>query len=345
MIIAYLKRRLQAGNYTETKNKVRDCLLGLAIGDALGVPFEFQGRKSMLQNPCTGMVGFGTHNQPPGTWSDDSALSFCLAEALTNGYDLSSIAMNFVQWLYEGFWTPRSVVFDVGLTTHMAIERLKNGISPEISGDTDEYSNGNGSLMRILPLLFFIADKPIRERFSLTRQVSSITHGHLRSVIACFIYLEYARNILSGQDGIGAYEELTRTFSEFVRSNTFLTVEAKSFSRLLSGDLVQVNAEHISSSGYVVHTLEAGLWCLIQTNSFAETVLKAVNLGDDNDTTAAVAGGLAGLLYGADSIPTGWLDMLARRQDIEDLARRFSGSIQSGSIQTLPATNSNKNVK
>ena len=137
-----------------TSNKVLDGLFGLCIGDALGVPVEFTSRDDLKEHPVADMIGYGMYNQPPGTWSDDSSLAFCLAESLCNGYDLNDIASKFVAWYYDNHWTPHGEVFDVGNATSEAIERLKIGVAPQKAGSCSEYSNGNGSLMRILPLVF-----------------------------------------------------------------------------------------------------------------------------------------------------------------------------------------------
>lgn len=175
---------------TYIRNFYKDSLFGVAIGDAVGVPVEFKSREVIKQKPVTDMIGFGSHDMPPGTWSDDSSLTFCLAEALTNGYNLQEIANNFVSWRYKDFWTARGEVFDIGITTQQAIDRISAGVRPDLCGGFDTYSNGNGSLMRILPLLFYIKNLPIDKRFAITKDVSSITHGHIRSCIACFYYLE-----------------------------------------------------------------------------------------------------------------------------------------------------------
>jgi ADP-ribosylglycohydrolase len=124
---------------------------------------------------------------PAGTWSDDSSLAFCLTEALTQEFNLNTIGQNFVKWYHENYWTPHGNVFDIGIATRQAISRLAKGESPELAGGFDESDNGNGSLMRILPLLFYLLDKPINERYDITKKVSSITHGHIRSVTACLI--------------------------------------------------------------------------------------------------------------------------------------------------------------
>ncbi len=117
-----------------SQSNIKDALFGLAVGDALGVPYEFKNRQSMRKNSATDMIGYGTYNLPPGTFSDDSSLAFCLAEALTKGYGLRNIGDNFVNWLYNNYWTPRGNVFDVGISTQKAIERLKKGITPAQSG-------------------------------------------------------------------------------------------------------------------------------------------------------------------------------------------------------------------
>ncbi|MEP6949258.1 MAG: ADP-ribosylglycohydrolase family protein [Ginsengibacter sp.] len=174
----------------------KDILLGVAVGDALGVPVEFKSRESIRENPVTSMIGFGTNNLPPGTFSDDSSLTFCLADALTNDFDLKDIAQNFIKWRDNAFWAARGEVFDIGIATSQAIDRLKNGTHPGFAGGSDKFSNGNRSLMRILPLLFYLLDKPVNERYEITKQVSSITHAHIRSVISCFYYLEFAKQLL-----------------------------------------------------------------------------------------------------------------------------------------------------
>jgi ADP-ribosyl-[dinitrogen reductase] hydrolase len=311
------------------QNICKDILLGVAIGDALGVPVEFNSRKSIQQNPVTDMIGYGTYHLPAGTFSDDSSLTFCLAEALTKEFSLQIIATNFVAWLNDNYWTAHGTVFDVGNATRQAIIQLKKGIQPELAGGFTEADNGNGSLMRILPLLVYSKDKPIKERYQLTKQVSSITHGHIRSVIACFYYLEFARKLLAHTDKFAIYKDLQIEISAYLNTISINPSEISLYDRLLKGTIYDLQAENIFSSGYVLHTLEASIWCLLTTDSYKEATLKAVNLGFDTDTTAAVTGGLAGLLYGYNTIPKNWLSKLARRADIEDLAIRlgnFEGS-------------------
>jgi len=315
------------------RNYIADALLGVAVGDALGVPVEFIPRKGLLNEPVTGMRAFGTHRQPMGTWSDDSALTFCLAEMLSKGYDLQDLAKRFVMWKEDAYWSAHGEVFDIGIATSAAIYSLGKGIAPTLAGGGDENSNGNGSLMRILPLLFYIRKMPIAERFRIISDVSSLTHRHIRSVISCFIYLDMARQLLEGKDKWTAYENMSGEVNAFLLNNPICSQqEIDKFHRFLGnpvGDyeikpVYEYEEEEISSSGYVLSTLEASFWCLMKTDSYHDAVLKAVNLGSDTDTTAAVTGGLAGLLYGSQNIPAEWLEVLVRKADIEDLAARLA---------------------
>jgi ADP-ribosylglycohydrolase len=302
----------------------KSILFGVAIGDALGVPVEFLSREEIARNPVTDMRGYGTHSQPPSTWSDDSSLTFCLAESLLNGYNLKAIAGNFLMWLHYAHWTAHDEVFDVGITTQRALKNIADGAEPEMAGLADVGSNGNGSLMRILPLLLEIHDKPVEERFLKMREVSSITHRHFRSVIACFLYLEFAREILLKNEKFTAFKNTQESVIEFLKTQNIDKKEIVHFDRILKSDIHELPEDEIKSSGYVIHTLEASLWCFLNTDSFKTAVLKAVNLGEDTDTTGAVTGGLAGLYYGVEEAlddPDWRIDRSAK---IENLAAKLN---------------------
>jgi ADP-ribosyl-[dinitrogen reductase] hydrolase len=215
-------------------------------------------------------------------------------------------------------------VFDVGMATQEAINRVACGTRPDLAGGFDDWSNGNGSLMRILPLLLYVKNKPLAERYSIIKEVSSITHGHVRSVIACFYYLEFARKLLENDNLQAIYNELKVEISNYLKSTSIVPEEIALFDRLLKEDIYTFPEDKIRSSGYVLHTLEASIWCMMTTSTYAEAVLKAVNLGEDTDTTGAVTGGLAGLKYGFEAIPEKWLIMLARNEDITTLADKLN---------------------
>lgn len=258
--------------------KLYAAIFGLAIGDALGVPYEFEKRGSFN---CIGMVGKGSHNQPPGTWSDDTSMTLATLKSIKDNNGkivIDDIRNNFMKWLNESEFTANGEVFDVG---HSTLKALMTG-EPRMG----EYENGNGSLMRILPLAFTdCTDDEIRA-------VSSITHGNSISTEACVIYVHVARRLIAGED----IDDIVPTLKY-----------EKPFHRLHKLD--KLKEKDIKSSGYVVDTLEAALWALVHKNwndtktaytmkGFEEDVLVAINLGDDTDTVGAVTGGLAGLQYG-----------------------------------------------
>lgn len=313
-----------------SRNIYKDVLFGVVVGDALGVPVEFKNRVKLKQQPVTDMIGYGTYDLPPGTFSDDSSLTFCLAEALTQQFDLRTIASYFVEWAYGNYWTPHGKVFDIGVATSHAISKLRDGIEPELAGGFEELSNGNGSLMRILPLLFYTHDKAISDRFQLAKQVSSITHGHIRSVIACFYYLELARLLLMGKNKLDAYHSCNYEITNFLQSIKVNDLEIQCFKRILNNEINELEEVEIASTGYVLHTLEASIWCFLTTENYKDSVLKAVNLGNDTDTTGAVTGGISGLYYGFETIPEKWLKLIAKRIEIEDLAERLESHFHPG---------------
>ena len=308
--------------YEKADDRPLALILGVAVGDALGVPVEFKKRGTFH---VTSMQGYGTHHQPPGTWSDDTSLTLALADnLLADGYrpDLECIAWGFTEWYDKAAYTPYGKVFDVGNATAAAIKRLKKGVAPEKAGGADERDNGNGSLMRVAPLAFYMFGiRDAEERFRIVRDVSSITHAHEWSVAACYIYVEMLNKLRMGRKKKAAYAELRE---DFARGVPFIskTTLAK-FVRILENDISLLPEEDIRSSGFVIDTLEAALWCFLTTDNYKDAVLKAVNLGEDTDTTGAVTGALAGLAYGLGSIPREWLDQLAGREEIQRIAIRM----------------------
>ncbi|MFN8257906.1 MAG: ADP-ribosylglycohydrolase family protein [Bacteroidales bacterium] len=311
------------------KSRVYGGVIGSCVGDALGVPVEFKSRASLHLNPVKEMIGFGTYNQPPGTWSDDSSLTFCTMESLCGGYQLEDIARNFGKWRNESFWTPYGIVFDIGISTNKAIIKLSSVKNPIQAGNTEENSNGNGSLMRILPLAFYFKKISPDERFLKTKEVSSITHAHTRSVMACVIYIEFATLLLEGIDKYSAYQETLKIADALFKNSQVKNSEFEPFKRIFDGQIQTLDENRVSSSGYVIDSLEVAFWSLLTTSDYKQAVLKAINLGGDTDTNGAITGGLAGLYYGYDSIPKEWIKKLARLNDITKLTERFFTSINS----------------
>ncbi len=313
------------------RQQIKEMFLGFALADALGVPVEFQSRDVLAQNPVNSMAGYGTHFQTEGTWSDDSSLALCLADSLTKGYDLKDIALKFIQWKRNSLWTPRGEVFDIGIQTTRSIDRLVNILLRDrdeerlslIKYDDDEYTNGNGSLMRILPLLYYIKGKEIKEQFAIIWDVSSLTHGHIRAAIACLVYLKFAEYVSEGSSLREAYEEMRKDIKEFFKVAEIAAYEVDKFHRIIENDISIVEEDEINSGGYVIETLEASFWCLLNSESYLEAVFKAINLGDDTDTTATVVGGIAGLYFGMKDVPEIWIQQLARKDDIIQLSEGY----------------------
>ncbi|AYN00829.1 ADP-ribosylglycohydrolase family protein [Chryseobacterium sp. 3008163] len=310
------------------ENSVKAGIFGVCIGDALGVPVEFKKREDLKKSPVTGYLEYMSWNQPKGTWSDDSSLTLCLAEVLAKGYDLEKIGESFVKWNKYGHWTAHGRLFDIGGTTRHSIARLIKGESAKFSGNIFEEDNGNGSLMRILPLAFYLKDEEnIEKLYQIVKEVSSITHGHFRSVFACFIYVIFAIELIKQRDKKEAYHHVQKFVLEYAEFQGFNLNEIKLFERILMNDISKYSVDEIRSSGYVLHSLEASLWCFLNSESYSEAVLKAVNLGEDTDTTGAITGGIAGIYYGFENIPEEWIAELVRKEDIENLCNKLEKKI------------------
>ena len=312
-------------------NKVIDALLGVAIGDAVGVPYEFTSREEMQANPATEMIGNGTYNQPKGTWSDDSSLTFCLAESLIGGYDLKNMSEKFIKWVDEAYWTAHDQVFDIGITTSIAISRLRviidEGNLEELERQRhygDEWDNGNGSLMRIIPLLFYTKGKPIKEQFDIVWEVSALTHRHIRAAMSCMIYLNVAEKLLEGKDKVDAYKEMRVEISELWDAIDFPEKEKKHFDKVIQNDIRDTRIDDLKTGGYVIEVLESSIWFFLNKNSYKDTILSIINMGHDTDTSAAIAGGLAGLYYGQEGIPKEWVVSIARLDDIVELGDKLN---------------------
>lgn len=312
-------------------NLNKNILLGTVIGDALGLPVQFLDREVIAKNPVTTMVGYGQFDVPAGTWSDDSSLSLCLAESLCNGYDLNDISNNFIKWMFEGYWTPFNKAFDIGNTTYFAIVNLRNGISPHLAGMDRERDNGNGSLMRILPLVPYIINMEEEDRFRIIGEVSSLTHRHPRSILACIFLCKFAIQYLVTKEIPTAFAYTQKEIKYLLTQEKFKN-ECSHFDRLVNLTYEQfrnIAENDIKSTGYVIDTLEASLWSVFNHDSFKDSVLCAVNLGYDADTVGAITGALAGIIYGHDSIPEEWLNVLARKEDIIELANKLDSATKS----------------
>lgn len=312
---------------------ISGAVFGLVVGDALGVPVEFMPRQALAADPVTGMREYGTHGQPAGTWSDDGSMALCLMESLTNGIDYEDMMKLFLRWAYEGHWAARGALFDIGIATQKALMNYVHRIPPLECGGRSERDNGNGSLMRILPLALYLHkamgsgfnDAP--DAYDVIHNASRLTHAHPISLIACGIYCSVVNELLIGFSTEAAvHSGIEKAKAVYAKQKPF----AEWLDRFngISFDCLKAKPmSNIRGSGYVLQTLEAALWCLLHTESFSSCVLQAVNLGEDTDTVGAVAGGLAGLCYGIEAIPAEWLSVIARREEIEALCGQFADSL------------------
>ncbi len=305
-----------------------DGMMGLVVGDALGCPVQFMSREEIAdrpQGPVTGMEGYGTYDMPEGTWTDDSSMALAALDSILElgKVDLTDIMKRFVEWYERGEYTPFGESFDIGNTCSLAIDRFEKEHDITSCGGRGERSNGNGSLMRIMPACLYAYDRGLspEDAVGTVHDVSSLTHAHQRSKIACGLYYFCVKSVLDG-DGLPEkrlQDGLDLGFTFYGR-DIACRVELAHYGRLRNlEEFKTVPVSGIRSSGYVVDSLEAAIWCLITTESFRECLLKAVNLGDDTDTIGAIAGGLAALYYGYDSIPEEWITVIQRRDMIEEM--------------------------
>lgn len=300
-------------------SKIYDGIMGLVVGDALGVPYEFKERNTFT---ATDMIGYGTYNQPPGTWSDDSSMTLATVESIgrLGKVDAEDIMENFAKWCNNGKFTPYGKVFDIGNTTYEAILKYLQGNDISECGGYEITDNGNGALMRILPLAF-VPNITIEEILN----VANLTHGHDISNRACIAYISMAKHILKNIWNLSiCVHNPLRNLSCSCIPNFLRIAYVGNFKE-----------DEIQSSGYVVHTLEAASWCLFKTDNYRDCVLTAVNLGDDTDTIAAIAGGLAGLYYGCGGekgIPEEWISQIARKDWIKDLCDKMDEAIKNSCV-------------
>jgi len=312
------------------RNYWLDGIMGLVTGDALGFPVQFMEReliRNRPQGPVVGMEPLQKHHIEKGTWSDDSSMSLVELDSIRrlDRIDLSDIMNGFVRWVDKGEYTPFGKAIDMGCTCLRAIGRYKEEKDVTCCGCSSESSNGNGSLMRILPVCLYAYERklPEVEAVKTVHEVSGLTHNHLRAKIACGLYYFCVKEIMEGEGSLHdrLQNGLDKGFS-FYEKDAMNAAQLTYYDRLRDlKKLAAVPEEGVGSSGYVVDTIEAALWSLVRTDNYRGCLLTAVNLGDDSDSVGAVAGGLAGLYYGYSGIPEEWLADILRREWVESFCR------------------------
>lgn len=296
---------------TTERDRFRGCLLGLAIGDTVGSAVEFRPRGSF--EPVTDMTGGGPFALEAGEWTDDTSMTLCLAESLlTQGrFDARDQMERYVRWYRDGHMSSIGKCFDIGITTSHALQRFEEEGDP-LAGSSDAYSAGNGSIMRLAPVpMFFSADPGEAVRYA--GESSLTTHGARNCVDACRLLALLLTRALAGK----SKEEIL-----FGDDGPALDL-AEEVRPLAAGDYADKTEDQIRGTGYVIDTLEAAMWCFLRGRSFRASILMAVNLGDDTDTTAAVCGQIAGAFYGESGIPPGWREKLCMGKQIAEFADRL----------------------
>ena len=290
------------------QDRSRGCLLGLAIGDAIGTTLEFKPRGSF--KPLTDMVGGGHFCLKKGYWTDDTSMALCLGHSLVEceGFDAHDQMRRYCDWLDNGYMSSIGTCFDVGVTVSSALRRFQKTGEP-FAGARSTWSSGNGSIMRLAPLpIAYAHDAELAMR--LAAESSRTTHGSPLCLDSCRYLATLLVRLLQGQ----SKQELWQASYQ---------AQTPEVAALVNGEWRSKSYDDLSGTGYVIESLEAALWCFEQTDNYADCVLAAANLGQDADTTAAVAGQLAGACYGYSQIRSEWCQHLHRHQEMVALADRL----------------------
>lgn len=307
---------------------VKDSLYGFIVGDAMGVPIEFEDREKLINKPVTSMLGYGSHDVEAGVYSDDTSMTLATMDSIIkqNGIiNYNDIADKFCNWVNNNEYTATNKIFDIGMTTKYAlIKYFNNKIDATMCGGTNVNENGNGSLMRMLPIALYCFYKNIKgdnEIFTLVKNSSSITHAHDISILGCYIYVRYVISLLETKNKISSYN-----FIKKLDYSMFIEEVKLEYSRILFSDISILNINDVNSSGYVVDTLEAVFWIILNCSSYNESIIGAINLGGDTDTIGAITGSIAGILYGYDNISKRWISKLKNKDYIDEIIIKFENT-------------------
>ncbi len=315
--------------------KMKAGIIGFAVGDALGVPVEFLNREVLKNHPIKDMIGYGSHRVPEGTWSDDTSLMIAAMDSIKDNGEINfdDIMYKFSEWVDYAKYTATDELFDIGISTRKAISNYKRGVKAVNCGTKGKNENGNGSLMRILPFVYYLkfSNFSEEERTALINQASSLTHAHEISQLGCKIYTDYLTLLLDGIDKETALELVKGIDYSKYYSNESI----EEYKRILKGNLKSLSMNEIKSSGYVVDSLEASLWCTLANDNYEDAVATAVNLGEDTDTIGAITGSINGIIYGKSSIPERWSNKLRKKDYLEELSNQFINSLTNEKKRTL----------
>jgi ADP-ribosyl-[dinitrogen reductase] hydrolase len=292
------------------RERFRGALLGLACGDAVGTTVEFKRRGTF--DLVTDMVGGGPFRLNPGEWTDDTSMALCLATSLIEkqGFHAHDQMSRYVRWMREGYLGCNDTCVDIGMTVMTALRHFRQTGDP-FSGPTEPKAAGNGCIMRLAPVpMFYFEDR--QKAIAMSAESSRTTHGALECIEASRLFGAMLHSALSGASK-----------DQILHRHGVEGFKSQSIKAIAEGSYRDKDVAVIRSSGYVVESLEAALWCFHRTNSYSEAVLLAANLGYDADTVAAICGQLAGAYYGESAIPQSWRDKLAKAQLIQSLADKL----------------------
>ncbi|HHX99825.1 MAG TPA: ADP-ribosylglycohydrolase family protein [Methanothermobacter sp.] len=301
----------------DTVNKFLGSILGLAVGDAMGMPLEFSPPGTF--QPVNDMIGGGPFNLGPGMWTDDTSMALCLAESLTEceGFNPIGQLTRYTRWLKEGHLSVNGNCFDIGNTTRQALRKFEDTGEP-YPGPDHERSAGNGSLMRLAPIpLFYMSDPS--NAIELSGQSSRTTHNHPLAVDACRYYGALIHGALLGKPKDELLSPRYTPLQGYWEENPL----EPEIDEIACGSYKEKEPPEINGKGFVVKSLEAALWAFYNSQNFKDGCLKVVNLGDDADTTGAIYGQLAGAYYGKSEIPIKWINKLIKLDLIESLTLKL----------------------
>ncbi len=312
------------GKVLKNSNITKDALIGFAMGDAFGVPVEFLDRKTIRNLNIKGVMEYGTHNVPAGSWSDDTSMIVATMESLiqTNGeINYDDIMDKFIEWFDEAKYTSLNYTFGVGGIIYKSLMKYLKGEKALQCGGTGIRDNGNGSLMRILPISLYCIynNLSFEETYKIINDASSITHAHDISKMSCLIYTEFLRKIIETKNKEEAFDYIL----SFDYSKLYSREAIKEFDQLLNPNFKKIKDSDIKESGYVVDTLESVIYSILNADDYKSTIMTSVNLGYDTDTVAGISGSIAGVLYGYDNIPKDWLVYLKKINYLIQLSTDF----------------------
>ena len=308
-------------------NQYLGAIIGHAVGDAMGIPTEFSKREELLKNPVLEMIDSPDLGLPAGSWSDDTAMEIATIDSFIHKkcFDYKDIMDRWVKWINESEYTSTSVTFDIGRTCLKAIKKYCNGSAPLQCGSTSINENGNGSLMRILPVALYaymrnLDDISIQR---LTDEMSSLTHAHEVSRLGCYIYVQFVICLLKEYEKEDAYR-----YVQDLDYSSYNVNSINLYTRILDGQIEGQILDDIKSTGYIVDTLECVLWIFMNARNYKEAIIASTNIGGDTDTIGAIVGSMAGIYYGIDSIPSKWLDKLQRKEYLVELTSKFERCVK-----------------